>query len=78
MERELLAEQIDALRVEALEARRLAESLGDMQSIVDLENYAAQLEAEAEKLRLRNRSNAEDVAPTNHGTGRTLSTNNVR
>jgi hypothetical protein len=61
MERELLSEQIDALRVEALEARRLAESLGDMQSILDLENYAAQLEAEAESLGSRNRSHRGDI-----------------
>jgi len=45
-----VSEQIDALRLEAVEARRLAETLGDMQSIVDLENYAAQLEAEIERL----------------------------
>ena len=71
-----MSEQIDALRVEALEARRLAETLGDLQSIVDLQNYAAQLEAEAERLRGHNRSGADDSAPKN--TGRTLSVSNVR
>ena len=57
MERELVSEQIDALRVEAVEARRLAETLSDPQSILDLEKYAAQLEAEAASLTSRtNRS----------------------
>jgi hypothetical protein len=54
MERQLVSEQIDALRVEALEARRLAETLCDPQSILDLQNYAAGLEAEAASLGLRN------------------------
>ena len=62
MERELVSEQIDALRVEALEARRLAETLGDTQSIVDLENYAAELEAEAERLGLAKRGKIDDIA----------------
>ena len=66
MERDLISEQIDMLRVEALEARRLAETLGDMQSIADLENYASQLEAEAERLSSRNRRNPNDVAPRSH------------
>jgi hypothetical protein len=61
MERELVAEQIVALRLEALEARRLAESLGDMQSIVDLENYAAQLESEAERLGSLKRCKVDDI-----------------
>ena len=50
MDRELIAEQIDALRLEALDARRLAETLSDSQSILDLEKYAAQLEEQAERL----------------------------
>ena len=62
MERELVSEQIDALRLEALEARRLAETLGDIQSIVDLENYAAQLEAEIERLRSTKHYSENDVA----------------
>lgn len=66
MERELVSEQIDALRVEALEARRLAETLGDTQSILDLENYAAQLEAEADHLR------SKDRVPDRRGRGRAL------
>jgi hypothetical protein len=61
MERDVVSEQVDALRVEALEARRLAETLGDVQSIADLENYAAQLEAEAERLTSHNRCKADDV-----------------
>ena len=62
MERELVSEQVDALRIEALEARRLAETLGDLQSIVDLENYAAQLEAEAERLGSLKRGKIDDIA----------------
>jgi hypothetical protein len=58
MERKLVSEQIESLRVEAVEARRLAEALGDPQSILDLENYAAQLEAEA--ARLGSRTNSTD------------------
>ena len=50
MERQLESQKIEALRLEAVEARRLAETLGDRQSILDLENYAAQLEAEATQL----------------------------
>ena len=50
MDRNLVSEQIEALRVEALDARRLAETLSDAQSILDLEKYAAQLEQEAERL----------------------------
>ena len=61
MERELVSEQIDALRIEALEARRLAETLGDMQSILDLENYAAQLEAEVERLGSLNRCKVDGI-----------------
>jgi len=63
MERELVSEQIDSLRVEALEARRLAETLGDTQSIRDLESYAAQLEAEAERLCGTNRDGVHAVPP---------------
>jgi hypothetical protein len=74
MDRELVSEQIDALRVEALEARRLAEALGDTQSILDLENYAAQLEAEAERLRLINRDDAHEIHREPRGNGRTLLT----
>jgi len=72
MDRELVSEQIDALRIEALEARRLAETLGDTQSILDLENYAAQLEAEAERLRLTNRDGGREVSPEQHGNSRAL------
>jgi hypothetical protein len=61
MERDLVSEQIDALRIEAVEARRLAETLGDMPSIADLENYATQLEAEAERLSSRGRRKADEV-----------------
>jgi len=78
MERELVAEQIDALRVEALEARRLAETLGDLQSVLDLENYAAELEAQAERLRSRDHASAEDAPPQNRGDDRPLSISNVR
>ena len=53
MERELVSEQIEALRIEALEARRLAETLSHAQSILDLEKYATQLEAEATRLASR-------------------------
>ena len=59
MERELVSEQIDALRVEAVEARRLAETLSDPQSILDLENYATQLEAEAARLTSRTNRNTD-------------------
>jgi hypothetical protein len=61
MDRQLVSEQIDALRLEAVEARRLAETLGDAQSILDLENYAAHLEAEA--MRLASRTNRTTDAP---------------
>jgi hypothetical protein len=62
MERDVVSEQIEALRVEALEARCLAETLGDVQSIADLENYAAQLEAEAERLSSHERCTADNVS----------------
>jgi len=65
MEREFVSEQIEALRIEALEARRLAEALTDQQSIRDLENYAAQLEAEAARLGLRNTRNVVEI-PSSH------------
>jgi len=78
MERELVAEQIDALRVEALEARRLAETLGDLQSVLDLENYAAELEAQAERLRSRKHDSAEDAPRQNRGDDRPLSISNAR
>jgi hypothetical protein len=72
MDRKLVSEQIDALRVEAVEARRLAESLSDPQSILDLENYAAQLDDEAARLGTGNsrstekRRDLEHVAPAGH------------
>jgi hypothetical protein len=59
MDREITAEQIDALRLEALDARRLAEALGDAQSILDLEKYAAELEQEAERLSIRSNRSTE-------------------
>lgn len=75
MERELVSEQIQSLQVEAIEARRLAETLRDPQSIRDLEKYATELEAEAARLGLRtNRSmdtqkrrELETAAPTGNG-----------
>ena len=70
MERETVSEQIEALRIEALEARRLAETLSDRQSILDLENYAAQLEAEASRLSSRNIRDANEVLPTHRGDSR--------
>ena len=50
MDRKIASHEADALRVEALEARRLAETLGDSQAICDLQNYAAELEAEAAQI----------------------------
>jgi hypothetical protein len=46
------AEQILTLRVEAEESRRLAASFADRLSVIDLEYYASELEAEAAKLQL--------------------------
>ena len=46
------AEQIRMLRVEAEESRRLAASFADRLSVIDLEYYASELEAEAAKLQL--------------------------
>ncbi len=46
------AEQIWSLRVEAEESRRLAASFADRLSVIDLQCYASELEAEAEKLQL--------------------------
>ena len=67
MDRELISEHIDALRVEALEARRLAERLSDAQSILDLHQYAAQLEDEAARLGSRgNRSPEPQKRPVEH------------
>ena len=66
MDRELVSEQIEALRIEALEARRLAETLTDPQSILDLENYAAQLEAELVRLGSRNNRNPGEILPSHH------------
>lgn len=45
-------DRIWALRAEADESRRLAETLTDAQSVADLEAYALELEAEAAKLQL--------------------------
>lgn len=42
--------QIVALRMEAREARRLAEFVGDGQSVADLESYADELERHAAEL----------------------------
>jgi len=67
-----VSEQIDALRIEALEARRLAETLGDTQSILDLQDYAAQLEAEADRLRLIHRDGGHGIAPEQRAKGRAL------
>ena len=75
MERETVSEQIEALRIEALEARRLAESLTDRQSILDLQNYAAQLEAEASRLSLRNSRNAEEILPSHRSDPRVALSN---
>jgi hypothetical protein len=46
------AEQIWTLRVEAEESRRLAASFADRVSVIDLECYASELEAEAARLQL--------------------------
>jgi hypothetical protein len=46
------AEQIWSLRVEAEESRGLAASFTERLSVIDLEFYASQLEAEAAKLQL--------------------------
>ena len=46
------AKQIWSLRVEAEESRRLAASFADRLSVIDLESYASELEAEAAKLQL--------------------------
>jgi hypothetical protein len=46
------AEQIWTLRVEAEESRRLAASFDDRLSVMDLECYASELEAEAARLQL--------------------------
>ena len=45
-------DQIWALRAEADESRRLADTLGDAQSAADLQAYALELEAEAANLQL--------------------------
>jgi hypothetical protein len=50
MAAQLTLEQISALRIEAEAARRLALCLGDKQALVDLEGYAAELEAQAARL----------------------------
>lgn len=72
MDRELVSEQIEALRIEALEARRLAETLTDRQSILDLQNYAAQLEAEAARLGVRNDRSADEILQSHRNTRATL------
>ena len=46
------AQQIWSLRVEAEESRRLAANFADPLSVIDLECYASELEAEAAKLQL--------------------------
>ena len=43
-------EQIWALRVEALESRHLADRFIDRQTVIDLERYASDLEAQAAQL----------------------------
>jgi len=47
MSDEFISRQIQALRIEAEESRQLANSLTDKQAILDLENYAFELEAGA-------------------------------
>ena len=46
------AKQISSLRVEAEESRQLAASFIDRLSVIDLESYASELEAEAAQLQL--------------------------
>ena len=53
MSNDYTAEQIRTLRVEAEESRRLAASFADRLSVIDLEYYASELEAEAAKLQLQ-------------------------
>jgi len=80
MDRKLVSEQIEALQIEALEARRLAETLTDRQSILDLENYAAQLEAEAARLGARSARSADEILPSHRNDTRAtlLLTHGVR
>ena len=49
MSDESISRQIQALRIEAEESRQLANNLTDKQAILDLENYAFELEAGAAK-----------------------------
>ncbi len=53
MDQEPNLDQAEALRLEAGEARRLAECMSDDQSVADLERYAAALETEALSLELK-------------------------
>ncbi len=50
MSNDYTTEQIRLLRVEAEESRRLAACFADRLSVIDLEYYASELEAEAAKL----------------------------
>jgi len=50
MSEQLTFEQLWALRMEAKEARQLAGSVADRVTVIDLECYASELEAEAAKL----------------------------
>ena len=60
-------EQLWALRMEAKEARRLAGSFADRLTVIDLECYASELEAEAAKLELEQEFTCENgPAPRNH------------
>jgi hypothetical protein len=55
MSDQLTFEQFWALLAETEEARRLAGSFADRPTVIDLECYASELEAEAAKLQLEQR-----------------------